>query len=104
MKTRQLRGHVTPRWMSLCRVTSAVTAALALAACGGGGGGGGGGSAPTPPVATNNAPTVSADARLIVAIDGSVALQATGSDPDGDTLNYTWTQTRGLAVSNETGA
>ncbi|MEO0575407.1 MAG: hypothetical protein AAF004_08085 [Pseudomonadota bacterium] len=78
-----------------------VLSAAVLVACGGGGGGGG---STTPPVATNNAPSISSDARLIVAIDGTTTLQATGSDPDGDMLSYTWSQNQGLPVSNASGA
>ncbi|MEL6227125.1 MAG: hypothetical protein AAFR01_08915, partial [Pseudomonadota bacterium] len=88
-------------WMlqtkKLGRLIPATAAVLTISACGGGGD-----DTPTP-VATNNAPSVSADALLLSAVSDGVALTATGSDPDGDTLSYTWTQTRGGSVSNPAG-
>ena len=82
----------------------AMAVATALGGTAGGGGGGSDGGAPAPPVATNNAPSISADARALAGTGTNISLTATGSDPDGDTLSYTWTQTRGEAVSNPTGA
>lgn len=87
----------------LKRLAPLLVAVMTLAACGGGGGGGdsasGGGAGPT-----NQAPTIDAEPLSIVASGASVTLSATGSDPDGDALSYTWTQTRGATVSNPSGA
>jgi outer membrane protein OmpA-like peptidoglycan-associated protein len=53
-------------------------------------------AAPTPPPIANRPPTVSCDAdRSTIAPGESVRCRATGSDPDGDTLTYTWTSTAG---------
>ncbi len=76
-----------------------------LTACGGGGGGGGssssgGGSAPAP---TGQAPTVSVEERIVVSAGQSVTLTATASDPDGDTISYSWQQQNDTAVNNRSG-
>lgn len=76
-----------------------------LTACGGGGGGGGssssgGGSTPAP---TGQAPTVSVEERIVVSAGQSVTLTATASDPDGDTISYSWQQQNDTAVNNRSG-
>jgi hypothetical protein len=48
----------------------------------------------------NSAPTANAGTDQSVASSASVTLDATGSsDPDGQTLSYTWSQTSGATVS-----
>ena len=86
------------------------TMAIAIAACGGGGGGGsesdprdGSVSPPPPPPPVGNPPSVTAEARAIGEIGGTVTLAATASDPDGDAITYSWQQDRGLPVSETTG-
>lgn len=69
---------------------------LALAACGGGGGSGLTGGTGT----TNRAPLANAGSDQTVAEQSIVTLDGTGSsDPDGDSLTYSWTQTSGPVVS-----
>ncbi|WP_290612639.1 S8 family serine peptidase [Arsukibacterium sp. UBA3155] len=46
----------------------------------------------------NDAPTLTAGAAKSVAEGESVTLNVTGTDIDGDTLTYTWTQTAGPSV------
>jgi len=46
----------------------------------------------------DRAPSVSAGDDLVVASRAAVTLQATGSDPDGETLSWSWTQIAGPAV------
>jgi hypothetical protein len=82
-------------------LSSAIVSVLGLSACGGGGsdgggsvGGGSGGGAP---------PTVSVDERIIVSMGDSVTLSATGSDPDGDAITYSWMQLNGDDVTNTSG-
>jgi CubicO group peptidase (beta-lactamase class C family) len=77
---------------------SAVLTALGvLSACGGGGGGGGGSnnpppSNPPPTAPANQAPTVTLGADQTVELpNATVALTATASDPESQTLTYTWT-------------
>ena len=66
---------------------------LALAACGGGGSGiTGGGSTNAAPLANAGASQV-VDEQTTVTLDGSAS-----SDPDGDALSYSWTQTAGASV------
>ncbi len=67
---------------------------LSLAACGGGSGGnsGGGGGG-------NTAPTANAGADQTVDELTNIALTGSGSDANGDTLTYTWTQTAGTQVT-----
>ena len=72
-----------------------MVAALILAACGGGGGGGGGGSPPPPP---NNPPTADAGPDQSAVENATVTLAGSGSDSDGGTLSYTWSQVSGPAV------
>ncbi len=77
---------------------------LILAACGGGGGGGG---APAGGGTTNTAPVSNAGTDQSVDEQTSVTLDGTGSsDPDGNTLSYSWSQTGGVSVtlSNATSA
>lgn len=62
--------------------------AMAMIGCGSGSG-----SSGNPPP-TNHAPTASASATPSPVVMGQVTqLSATASDPDGDTLSYSWTQT-----------
>ncbi len=69
---------------------------LALAACGGGGGG----SAPVGGGTTNRAPLANAGANQSVDEQTTVTLDGTASsDPDGNTLSYSWTQTGGGSVT-----
>ena len=62
------------------------------------------GGCPTvnPPV--NQAPIVNAGINQSVAPGASVSLNGTASDPDGDTLTITWTQTGGTTLVTLTGA
>jgi len=63
-----------------------------ISSSGGGGGGGGGGG--------NNPPVANAGANQNVFEGATVVLSGSGSsDPDGDTLSYSWTQTAGQTVS-----
>ncbi len=66
---------------------------LLLAACGGGGGGNGAGGT------GNNAPSANAGPDFTVFESTSVNLNGSGSDPDGDTLSFTWSQSSGQAVT-----
>ncbi len=75
-------------------------AAVSLAACGGGGGDDSPLSPPSPPPPpTNQAPTVSVGVDQTVNENSTVTLTATASDPNGDTLTYSWRQTSGAAVT-----
>jgi hypothetical protein len=69
---------------------------FALASCGGGGGGGSGGGGGT----NNSAPVANAGANQSVDEQTTVTLNGSASsDPDGDTLGYSWTQTAGVTVT-----
>ena len=69
---------------------------LALAACGGGGGGGFGGGTST----GNRAPVANAGGNQSVDEQTTVTLNGSAStDPDGDTLSYSWTQTAGVTAT-----
>jgi hypothetical protein len=70
-----------------------LTLSLAVAACGGGGGSDGGGT-------TNRPPTANAGADQAVVEQTSVTLDGSGSsDPDGNSLMFTWSQISGASVS-----
>lgn len=77
--------------MSIRISLAAISAALLLSACGGGGGGGG--NAPAP----NNPPTANAGPDQSAVENGDVQLAGSGSDSDGGTLSYSWSQTAGPA-------
>ena len=65
-----------------------------MAGCATGGGGGGGGGA------NNQAPNADAGDNQTVSTGSAVTLDGTGSsDPDGDTLEFSWTQTSGTDVA-----
>ncbi len=81
----------------------AIVSVLGLSACGGGGGDSGSTPIPTPPPARDNPPVVSVDERIIVSAGDAVSLTATASDPDGDSITYSWTQVTGEAVTNTNG-
>jgi len=68
---------------------------LVLSACGGGGSGtpGGGGTTNSAPVA-NAGMDQSVDEQTSVTLNGSAS-----SDPNGDSLTYTWTQAGGVSVT-----
>ncbi len=70
---------------------------LSLAACGGSGGGdkGGGGG--------NTAPMANAGADQTVDELTNVSLTGSGSDANGDTLTYSWTQTAGTQATLNNG-
>lgn len=74
------------------RLYFGLLAVLALAACGGSSdeSGGGGGN--------NTAPTANAGTDQTVAENVVVQLAGSGTDADGDTLSYAWTQTAGTTV------
>lgn len=84
------------RFHGILRSPLAAASLVALAACGGGGGGGGGdaGASNRAPLA-NAGPDLMASRSAVVALDGRAS-----SDPDGDTLSYSWRQVRG---ANATG-
>lgn len=77
----------------LGRLTITITAFLLGACGGGGGGGGGGGPAPNTPPTADAGPDQNANEKAEVQLAGS------GSDADGGTLSYSWSQ-----VSGPTGA
>ena len=67
---------------------------LSLAACGGGGG------SDSPSAPSNRAPVANAGTDQTVTEQTNVMLDGSNSsDPDGDRLTYTWTQTGGTGVS-----
>ena len=74
---------------------------LALGACGGGGDGGGSGIVEPPPTnpPPNSAPVADAGVDRSAVEGAEVALEGGGSDADGDTLTYRWTQIGGTPVS-----
>lgn len=84
-----------------------VASSLYLAACSGGGGSSGTSSPPPPPPPpANQTPTADLTADRTSADEGQmITLSAAGSsDADGDTLNFTWSQTNGpLAELNIAG-
>ncbi|MEE4163006.1 MAG: hypothetical protein V2I25_10910 [Woeseiaceae bacterium] len=90
------------RRKSLWQLVTGGAIALALTACGGGGGGDSGAPA-TPPVVAGNPPSVTADARVLGNVGGTITLAATASDPDGDAINYSWRQDQGLAATDTSG-
>src|SRR5438128_2272651 len=53
----------------------------------------------TNPSTTNQNPMANAGADQTVTAGSVVTLQGTGTDPDGDTLSFAWTQTVGAAVT-----
>src|SRR5882762_96482 len=80
------------------KFSSAVCAAMLVAACGGGGGGGDTGSGSTVEVVVNPGLPPTANAGAVATYNGGeiAMLDGTGStDPNGDPLRYTWTQTGG---------
>lgn len=80
-----------PQWAKQLFVGGAV--ALLLTACGGGGGGGG---PVTPP---NNPPTANAGPDQSTIETATVTMAGSGSDSDGGTLSYAWSQVSGPTVS-----
>lgn len=74
-----------------------IAAGLVTGCSGGGGGSSPPPSPPTPPAPSNTAPSAVIDANLTSADEGqSISLSAANStDPDGDTLNFTWSQAGG---------
>ncbi len=82
---------------SFCKSAFVASIVLVISACGGGGGGGSGNTGGGP---TNSAPVADAGSYPPVDEQTSVTLDGTASsDPDGDTLTYSWTQTGGVSVS-----
>jgi hypothetical protein len=73
---------------------------LGLAACGGGGS-----DSPDSNGTTNRAPAANAGTEQSVDEQTNITLDGTGSsDPDGDNLTYTWTQTGGESVALANGS
>ncbi|HNP35080.1 MAG TPA: PKD domain-containing protein [Woeseiaceae bacterium] len=83
-----------------CSSLFAICASLSFLAAGlaGCGGGGGGDSSPNPPPA-NVAPTANAGADQNVTTGTTVTLNGSGTDANGDTLTYGWTQTAGPTIT-----
>lgn len=71
---------------------------IAISGCGGGGDSGG---APTPP--TNLPPVLSDIAPLLVSAGDAVTISANATDPEGDSITFSWQQLNGDAVSNSQG-
>jgi len=89
---------MTSRFYS--RVAVFAMSVLGLAACGGGGS-----DSPDNNGTTNRAPTANAGMDQSVDEQTSITLDGTGSsDPDGDNLTYTWTQTGGESVALANGS
>ncbi|MEO0347510.1 MAG: hypothetical protein AAF229_14820 [Pseudomonadota bacterium] len=77
---------------------TALSAAV-IAACGGGGGGGGS----APPPAAGSPPSVSTTNQIVVSAGDPVSLSASATDPDGDSISFSWRQDSGAPVANTTG-
>ena len=87
----------TTRYLRKTIIATAL--AISLGACGGGGSGDGGSGSGN----NDSPPTVAAEARMLASAGNSVTLVANASDPDGDTISYSWTQVSGLPISNTSG-
>ncbi|MEP1448228.1 MAG: hypothetical protein ABJK37_19145 [Paraglaciecola sp.] len=74
--------------------------AIGLSACGGGGGDSSSGGQSQK---AGNPPTVTVDARQIVSVGEAVTLTASATDPDADTISYSWQQLNGDSVANTQG-
>ena len=72
-------------------ILTITAAAILLGACGGSSSGGGGGGGPTP----NTPPTADAGPDQNAAEKAEVQLAGSGTDADGGTLSYSWSQTSG---------
>ncbi len=80
---------------------SALAMAFVLVGCSGGGGGSTNTPAPGPaPAPVNRAPSVNITAPLTVVDElQMISVSAAGSDADGDSLTYSWTQTGGPSLN-----
>ncbi|WP_156762684.1 PKD domain-containing protein [Woeseia oceani] len=101
MKTIRTMTREAGSWIpATVRMMAVAVVMAALGACGGGGGGGdsggsGGGG--------GNPPSVTAEPRAMGNIGSAISLSASASDPDGDTIAYSWRQDSGVAVSGQSG-
>ncbi len=94
---KEVKSPNLKHWHKLSMTTIAIGV---LSACGGGGSD----SGPTaPPAPVGSPPTVTVDERVIVSAGDSVTLTASAVDPDGDTINFSWSQVSGDSVANTTG-
>ena len=102
--SKQRNKTITTKGRAFAHLGFSAIALAVLSGCGGGGSsGGGGGSGSTPPPPVNNPPVVSADEQRLVSAGDAVTLTASATDPEADSIAYSWEQLNGEAVANTDG-